>query len=95
MRSGKKIFGGKCMRIGTVTETVEPVRAANCLTGQTLFTVCTAEGDLAAVDCCGAAVGDRVLLLTGPAAERLCMETPLDAAIVAVLGCGCEGGKKD
>ena len=30
-------------------------------------------------------VGDKVLLVTGTAASRFCMEAPVDAAVVAIL----------
>lgn len=73
------------MKIGTVTGTVQSVRTAECLAEQTLLTVRTEEEELAAVDMAGAKAGDKVLLATGTAASHLCMEAPVDAAVVAVL----------
>ena len=33
----------------------------------------------------GAGAGDRVLLVTGTAASKFCMEAPVDAVVVAIL----------
>ena len=38
-----------------------------------------------AADQVGAGVGDRVLLTVGTVASRYCMDTPIDAAVVAIL----------
>ena len=38
-----------------------------------------------AADLVGATVGDRVLLVTGQEAARLSLDTPMDAAVVAIL----------
>ena len=73
------------MKIGTVTGSVWATRKAQCLQGQTFLVVQTAEGDLVAADRVGAGPGDRVLLLTGSAAQRLCMDAPVDAAVVAIV----------
>ena len=40
---------------------------------------------MVAADQVGAGTGDRVLLVTGTAASRFCMEAPIDAAVVAIL----------
>jgi len=41
-----------------------------------------------AADQVGAGNGDKVLLVTGTAAARFCMESPVDAAVVAILDQG-------
>ena len=43
------------------------------------------EGQVVAADQVGAGTGDKVLLVTGTAASRFCMEAPVDAAVVAIL----------
>ena len=42
-------------------------------------------GDVIASDHVGAGPGDKVLLVTGSVAGRYSMESPTDAAIVAIL----------
>ena len=73
------------MKIGTVTGSVWATRKASCLAGQTFLVVDTLSGMLVAADHVGAGKGDRVLLITGTAASRFCMEAPIDAAVVAIL----------
>ena len=73
------------MKIGTVTGAVWSSRKATCLAGQTFLVVSTLEGDVVAADQVGAGKGDKVLLVTGTVASRLCMEAPVDAAVVAIL----------
>ena len=73
------------MRIGTVTGVVWSTRKAACLMGQTFLVVQTMEGQIVAADQVGAGRGDKVLLVTGAAAARFCMEAPVDAAVVAIL----------
>ena len=73
------------MKIGTVTGVVWSSRKASCLMGQTFLVVATPEGDVVAADQVGAGRGDRVLLVSGTVASRFCMETPVDAAVVAIL----------
>ena len=73
------------MRIGTVTGAVWSSRKVQCLQGQTFLVVSTLEGDVVAADQVGAGKGDKVLLITGSAAARFCMEAPVDAAVVAIL----------
>ncbi len=73
------------MKIGTVTGSVWSSRKATCLSGQTFLVVSTPEGELVAADQVGAGTGDKVLLVTGTAASRFCMEAPVDAAVVAIL----------
>ena len=73
------------MKIGTVTGAVWATRKAQCLMGQTFLVVQTPEGELVAADQVGAGCGDRVLLVTGAAAQRFSMESPVDAAVVAIL----------
>ena len=76
------------MKIGTVTGVVWATRKAACLSGQTFLVVQTPTGEIVAADQVGAGNGDRVLLVTGTAAARFCMEAPVDAAVVAILDQG-------
>lgn len=73
------------MKIGQVTGAVWFTRKAPCLSGQTFLVVDTDKGALVAADYVGAGKGDRVLLITGTAAARYCMEAPVDAAVVAIM----------
>ena len=73
------------MKLGTVTGSVWATRKAGCLAGQTCLVVDTGEGSLVAADQVGAGTGDRVLLVTGTVASRFCMESPVDAAVVAIV----------
>ena len=73
------------MKIGTVIGSVWATRKAGCLMGQTFLVVATPEGEVVAADQVGAGTGDRVLLVTGTVASRFCMESPVDAAVVAIL----------
>ena len=73
------------MKIGTVTGCVWATRKAGCLQGQTFLVVRAGDTEYVAADQVGAGPGDKVLLVLGSAAGRLCMEAPLDAAIVAIL----------
>ncbi len=73
------------MKIGTVTGAVWSSRKAQCLMGQTFLVVRTGDGEIVAADQVGAGTGDKVLLITGSAAARFCMEAPVDAAVVAIL----------
>ena len=73
------------MKIGKVIGSVWATRKAQCLQGQT-FLIVKSEGDeIVAADQVGAGPGDRVLLATGSAAARFCMDAPIDAAVVAIL----------
>ena len=76
------------MKIGTVTGVVWSSRKAPSLMGQTFLVVTTSEGEVVAADQVGAGRGDQVLLVTGTAATRFCMEAPVDAAVVAILDQG-------
>ena len=76
------------MKIGTVIGSVWATRKAGCLMGQTFLIVKTGEEELVAADQVGAGRGDRVLLVTGTVASRFCMESPVDAAVVAILDSG-------
>ncbi len=76
------------MKIGTVTGVVWSTRKAPSLMGQTFLVVKTPEGQIVAADQVGAGEGDKVLLVTGTAASRFCMEAPVDAAVVAILDQG-------
>ena len=73
------------MKIGKVTGSVWATRKAQCLQGQRFLVVDTGREDLVAADQVGAGRGDRVLLVTGTVASRFCMESPVDAAVVAIL----------
>ena len=73
------------MKIGTVIGSVWATRKAGCLMGQTFLGVRAGEEELVAADQVGAGRGDRVLLVTGTVASRFCMESPVDAAVVAIL----------
>ena len=73
------------MKIGTVTGSVWSSRKAACLAGQTFLVVETPDGQVVAADQVGAGTGDKVLLVTGMAASRFCLESPVDAAVVAIL----------
>ena len=76
------------MKIGTVTGVVWSSRKAQSLMGQTFLVVDTPDGQIVAADQVGAGEGDKVLLVTGTVASRFCMETPIDAAVVAILDQG-------
>ena len=73
------------MTIGKVTGAVWSSRKASCLMGQTFLVVQTLSGTLVAADHVGAGNGDKVLLVTGTVAAKFCMESPVDAAVVAIL----------
>ena len=73
------------MKLGTVIGSVWATRKAGCLSGQTFLVVDTGKEDLVAADQVGAGPGDRVLLATGSAAARFCMDAPIDAAVVALV----------
>ena len=73
------------MKIGTVTGSVWSSRKAACLSGQTFLVVSTPDGEVVAADQVGVGKGDKVLLVTGTAASRFCMEAPVDAAVVAII----------
>ncbi len=73
------------MKIGTVTGAVWSTRKAQCLHGQTFLVVDTMLGPIVAADQVGAGKGDKVLLVTGQVASKICMEAPVDAAVVAII----------
>ncbi len=73
------------MKIGTVTGSVWSTRTAQCLQRQTFLVVDTMLGPVVAADQVGAGKGDKVLLVTGTAASKFCMEAPVDAAVVAII----------
>lgn len=73
------------MKIGTVTGSVWATRKAACLSGHTFLVVHSASEELVAADQVGAGPGDRVLLVTGNAASRYCMDAPIDAVVVAII----------
>lgn len=76
------------MQLGKVVGSVWATRKAQSLQEQTFLVVRTDGGELVAADQVGAGPGDRVLLVTGPVASRYCMESPVDAAVVAVVDDG-------
>ena len=73
------------MKIGTVTGSVWATRKATCMLGHTFLVVNTGTEELVAADQVGAGPGDRVLLITGTAAARYCMDAPMDAVVVAII----------
>ena len=73
------------MKIGTISGKVTYLRKAPGLAGEQFWLVDTRTEQLVAADLVGAAVGDRVLLVTGHEAARLSLDTPMDAAVVAIL----------
>lgn len=73
------------MRIGMVKDSVWATRKADSLSGQTFLVVDTGTEEIVAADQVGAGKGDRVLLVTGTAAARFCMDAPVDAVVVAIL----------
>ena len=73
------------MKIGKVIGSVWATRKAQCLQGQTFLIVKSEGEEIVAADQVGAGPGDRVLLVTGTVASRFCMESPVDAAVVAIL----------
>ena len=73
------------MKIGKVTGSVWSSRKAPSLQGQTFLVVRCGQEELVAADQVGAGQGDRVQLVTGTVASRFCMESPVDAAVVAIL----------
>ena len=73
------------MMIGTVINTLEVKRCNPHLAGQKLLLVKSMEALTPALDQVGAQVGDRVLVVSGAAAEKYCMHAPADAAVVAIL----------
>jgi ethanolamine utilization protein EutN len=68
-----------------VKSSVWATRKAENLAGQTFLVVDTGGDEIVAADQVGAGKGDRVLLVTGTAAARFCMEAPVDAVVVAIL----------
>ena len=73
------------MKVGKVIGSVWATRKAACLQGQTFLVVKSDGEEIVAADQVGAGTGDKVLLVTGTAASRFCMEAPVDAAVVAIL----------
>ena len=73
------------MKVGKVVGAVWATRKAACLQGQTFLVVETEDQRIVAADQVGAGTGDRVLLVTGTAASKFCMEAPVDAVVVAIL----------
>ena len=73
------------MLIGTVINTLQTKRCNPHLAGQKLLLIKSMEALTPALDQVGAQVGDRVLVVNGHAAEKYCMESPADAAVIAIL----------
>lgn len=73
------------MNVANVIGTIRVDRRADCLEGQRFLLVDWDGRRIVAADLVGAEAGAQVLLLTGSAAQRCCMESPLDAAVVAVV----------
>ncbi len=79
------------MKIAEVTGSVWATRKAESLQGQTFLVVRAGQEELVAADQVGAGRGDRVLLITGTVASQICMGSPVDAAVVAILDPGKNG----
>ena len=73
------------MKVGKVVGAVWATRKAACLQGQTFLVVESGGERIVAADQVGAGTGDKVLLATGTAASRYCMDAPVDAAVVAIV----------
>ena len=73
------------MKTGEVVGSVWATRKAESLMGQTFLVVRCGQEELVAADQVGAGKGDRVLLVMGTVASRVCMESPVDAAVVAIV----------
>ena len=73
------------MKVGKVVGSIWATRKAECLQGQTFLVVESGGEEVVAADQVGAGPGDRVLLATGTVASRFCMDSPVDAAVVAIL----------
>lgn len=73
------------MKLGTVVGSVWATRKVACLQGQTFLIVSSDDGEIIAADQVGAGAGDTVLVALGGAAARYCMETPVDAVVVAII----------
>ncbi len=74
------------MKLGKVTGTIEMKKQAQCLAGEQVLLVEMEGNEMAALDRAGAKPGDRVLVVMSHAAGRYSMDTPTDAAVVAVVG---------
>ncbi len=73
------------MKIGKVTGTVNTIKQVQYLEGERVLMVEMEGNEMAALDRAGAKPGDRVLVVMSHAAGRYAMETPTDAAVVAVV----------
>ena len=73
------------MKIGTVTGAVWATRKVRSLQGQTFLVIKAGEDEFVAADCVGAGAGDRVLVVFGAPARYYCENTPVDAAVVAIV----------
>ena len=73
------------MKVGNVVGAIWATRKAACLQGQTFLVVESGGEEIVAADQVGAGPGDRVLLATGTVASRYCMDTPVVAAVVAIV----------
>lgn len=82
---GTEIIGGNRMNVATVIGTIRLGPRMASLERQRFLLVDWDGRQIAAADQVVAKAGDRVLLATGPAALRCCMESPLDAAVVAIV----------
>lgn len=73
------------MQLANVIGAVSARHRIPCLQNQNLLVVQLDDLSMVAADLAGAIPGDRVLVATGDAAARFCMEAPIDAAIVAIV----------
>ena len=73
------------MKIGKVMGPVHTLHRTNALGKQDFVLVHSDERYLAAVNLSEAEPGDQVLMVTGTAASKFCMDAPVDAVVVAVV----------
>lgn len=73
------------MKIGTVTAVVDAEKKAECLGQHPFLKVYTGTEELIAADLVNAQLGQKVLLVSGNSAAKLCMDSPVDAAVIAIL----------
>ena len=74
------------MMIGTVLDQVELVRGLPGAAEKRWVRVRCGGNLLTALDTVGAMPGELVLLATGEGAGKLCLELPVDAAIIGIAG---------
>ena len=73
------------MRLGVVLGSVWATKKAPALSGQILLRVKTEGTEVVAADLVGAGEGEHVILAGGSAARLSRPDSPVDAAIIAIL----------